>query len=114
VEVVSWPALGEGACWAAISKKSAEARPSARRTPAPIDQRLRRGTRPSPHVLDSSQSKIICGGRISSRQRHASKITIYAAVLGVHGLGQMCGRDGELVLDARQCDVHARVVQHLQ
>src|SRR5215207_3071592 len=68
----------------------------------------------TPHVLDSSQSKIICGGRISSRQRHASKITIYAAVLGVHGPEQMCGRDGELVLDARQCDVHGRVVQHLQ
>jgi hypothetical protein len=27
---------------------------------------------------------------------------------------RMCGRDGELVLDARQCDIHGPVVQRLR
>jgi hypothetical protein len=51
--------------------------PSAHRAHAATGPGLRFGTRPPQDRLESSQTKIISGGRASSWHRHTSKITNY-------------------------------------
>lgn len=84
-------AKGSGAAWPAESEHQL-AHPTSRLNPAEpagdpahqlvqptlaTDQRLRCGARPPQDRLESSQTKIICGGRASSADRHANKITNY-------------------------------------